>query len=633
MADTIDEINSNPLDVFASYNYQISWYATTPEAYDQFVQSGGTNVTFSDSKGASHALLIAQSGGIHNDERAVGFELDYYIDNLRLDEIINSGGTSASVDIREINFDIIEPYGFSLVSNLKRALDQLKSVSSTPGYNEAKNPTRGFFALGIRFQGFDIAGNIVTDESGAPYIYEKYYGIQITELKFKLDGKPVVYHIKAQPINQQAVQTKYGTINTNIVVSGTTVADALEDLKRQLNSQQQISAGKSQNNITQPIHYDFTFEGEGADKIANARIVVPTDTDKSKTEGSGAKNTNDSNPKTASAATYNPNSKQIQFKDGTSVLQAVEQIISQSTYVLDAMKQKYTTALEPNSNTGAPEQLAGTGTGPLRWYKVTPRVTNPRRDPNISDYAYDITYVIQPYKTPVTMAAGVGKTDDYPGPVKRYEYWFSGQNSEVLNFEVQFENLFFNVALEAGNSSSAANADVPQVINRPTQFGVKLGERGYAPEPIRGYITSLYDIQAWSEGKITIMGDPDWIMNPEASRPPNSGKVDGDGRTVNPRAGQVFIEINFYEGYDYDHDLGLFQINDSIFFVDYPESIQSGLLKRGGGVIYMVTEVISYFRGGKFTQELTLKQAAFGNTGKTDNKPPAAQVTGLKPDQ
>ena len=53
--------------------------------------------------------LVAQSGGINNttSKRAPGFDLDFYIDNLKLNQSIGSKEVQGSTNVTSVNFDII----------------------------------------------------------------------------------------------------------------------------------------------------------------------------------------------------------------------------------------------------------------------------------------------------------------------------------------------------------------------------------------------------------------------------------------------------------------------------------------------------------------------------------------------
>jgi hypothetical protein len=110
--------------------------------------------------------------------------------------------------------------------------------------------------------------------------------------------------------------------------------------------------------------------------------------------------------------------------------------------------------------------------------------------------------------------------------------------------------------------------------------------------------------------KLTIMGDPDYLMTESASSI-NAvyRQFYGKGFTINPNGGQVFIEIDFKEAVDYNSQTGLMDINESILFWNYPKEIRN-LVK---GVSYYVREVQHTFSKGKFTQELTCNINTFNN--------------------
>jgi hypothetical protein len=117
-------------------------------------------------------------------------------------------------------------------------------------------------------------------------------------------------------------------------------------------------------------------------------------------------------------------------------------------------------------------------------------------------------------------------------------------------------------------------------------------------------MTSLFDPGAYASARIQILGDPDYLMRETA---PGINEVykqyyQDDGYTINPNGGQVFIEIAFNEGIDYNIGTGTMDINDSIFFWDYPDNVRS----KVKGVSYQVRECESIFKGGKFTQTLQL---------------------------
>ena len=230
-----------------------------------------------------------------------------------------------------------------------------------------------------------------------------------------------------------------------------------------------------------------------------------------------------------------------------------------------------------------------------------------------------ITYLIAPYETPVVMSAYANNGITYYGPHKRYDYWYTGLNSEIVSYEQTLDTAFYNVALVPSTSTGEGKGgpvDVPLVPNQRTNMP-RIGRTDVGAEAQNSYLTSLYDPAAWASAKITILGDPDFLIQ-DAESKDGIGQVYNkfygtNGFTIKANGGQVFIEIDFKEAIDFDHNKGTLSINESVLFWKYPESL-SKIIK---GICYQVIKVESNFNNGKFTQVLTCNIATFGDS-KTD---------------
>ena len=238
----------NPLGNFSSYTYQLSLYMITPDAYDAFQLSGRKNINAlsqTDASGQSTnggAFLIAQSGGINNktSKRAPGFELDYYIDDLKIKTAVNGKNTQSASNVTAISFNIYEPYGFSFITKLKRASDALRKNSKLKNYDKSANASRQFFVLGIRFQGYDKNGNIanasevfaddtINTSPDASGVYERFYDIVLTSMKFKINGGATTYNITASVISTNVgMGIARGTADNKVPVVAGTVKEALD---------------------------------------------------------------------------------------------------------------------------------------------------------------------------------------------------------------------------------------------------------------------------------------------------------------------------------------------------------------------------------------------------------------------
>jgi hypothetical protein len=530
-----------------------------------------------------------------------------------------------------MSFNIYEPYGFSFITKLNNAADILKKKSKLKDYKSLSNSTKQFFVLGIRFQGYDENGKEisavstynqdtfdVTGDSGG--VFERFFDIRITDFKFKLDGKMTVYNITAATVAPKAgFGVKYGRIDRGARVEGSTVEDVLRGTKGLLTSlnEQQVLQTKKNGEGSIANVYKLRYLGTAESEIGAASIVSIADLDKSKLPMSVAENIKQVNDAVSVSAIPNTNSRTITFANDVSIMQAIGSIVSQSSYLENALTEVIKSDTEP------PQPGQGTATvkdpnpRTIKWYNLGAEVKCLGFDNIVGDFAYEITYVIQPYETPMVTSPYAGKTSKYYGAHKRYEYWFTGKNSEILNYEQAMNNSYFLPAMNPTGSpaSQGGGADIATVPGK-RQNEDRTGKLDIGKEAQNSYLTSLYDPGSYATAKITILGDPDYLMQ---DSPSSINQVYrqfyGKGFTINPNGGQVFIEIDFKEAEDYNNDTGLLTVNDSILFWKYPKEIASQVK----GVSYMLVEVISSFSKGKFTQELDCVINQFSDiTNKSD---------------
>ena len=247
----------NVLDNFASYTYNIGWYLLTLPQSEQvmtsskidssqwslLVQSGGAPAAQQGSSQTGTAGLaipsfanltpatLTKSGTV---TRSTGgrnqfFPLDYYIDNLEIKAEItgSSQGTLAAM-----SFQVTEPNGLTLLPNLNSAVRQAYKDTTA-------SPNNAIYCLVIKFYGWDINGNLITDPSssrgvlgampsGANAAVVRYYPFKLIKLEFKLAGKQVEYSCTCVPTAfKYATSTAFGSVPYNIELTGETVKQVL----------------------------------------------------------------------------------------------------------------------------------------------------------------------------------------------------------------------------------------------------------------------------------------------------------------------------------------------------------------------------------------------------------------------
>jgi hypothetical protein len=428
-------------------------------------------------------------------------------------------------------------------------------------------------------------------------------------MKFKINGGATTYNITASIISTSvALGTAKGIVDNNVPIVASTVKEAFDgdgdgitSLLKTINENQQTL--KKQGAVEIPNVYKVRFLGD-TNLIQNASLVSKADPNKAKLPMGRADNSNEVNEATSVNAVPDITKRLITIKKGTPIPQAINNIIKQSSYMEDALKVIFVASEEPDPDTNSPEVVTKKDIPPIKWYNLSTEVKTLGFDTKVGNFAYEITYVIQPYETPAA-ASPYTKSSKYYGPHKRYEYWFTGKNSEVLSYEQTMDNTYFNVALTPNGdpASQSGGATVPTEPNKK-QNQDSQGRLDTGMEAQNAYMTSLYDPGAYAKAKVTILGDPDYLAQevPSSINQVYNQFYGSDGFTINPNGGQVFVEIDFKEAVDYHNSDGLLDINSSIYFWNYPAAVANKIK----GVSYMVTEIEHYFKGGKFTQVLSM---------------------------
>ena len=652
MAEETGRRLDNPLGVLSSYTYQISLYMVSPTAYDAFTSTGRTKIEALQNiegsiEGAGTAFLIAQSGGINNEtqSRANGFTKDVYIDNLLIEHKVGAPATQSATSTYNVTFDITEPYSFSFTNNLRRASNAI--IEAEPDKFASGSPDQGsrqFFILGIKFLGYDENGNIasgkeVTMEDGQPidaaatgdFMFETFYDIMITGIRFSIDGPATQYKIQAKnPSAGKATSTKVGRLKAPYTVASSTLQemyDGENGLFTQLNKfEQSLTEGGDKASQEYANKYVIEFIGDDADSLSKASMLSKADLNKSTW---AQLKPNAQSPATDQKdATLNPDDseRQFSFKEGEPIISTFDMLIKTSSYMKNALQVIYQNKVGPNLESGKPEQTEGSSQQRIAWYHVTPVISDLKWDGLKDDWAYTMTYRVETHQTPIVNVGGTNPGTDYYGPHKRYEYWWTGQNKEILDYKQNLDYLYYNETIgNVSKNDNSADKSVSVSTNVQHTEQSKDGSVGSSQSIENSFITSLYSPDSYAKAKITLFGDPDYLVSDFRGGPnePYQRFYGDDGFRLNANGGQVFIEIDFKEALDYNDggqsqiyldqynittsNTGVLDINESILFFKYPDWIANQIK----GVAYTIVDIKSKFLGGKFTQILDCNLTSF----------------------
>ena len=325
--------------------------------------------------------------------------------------------------------------------------------------------------------------------------------------------------------------------------------------------------------------------------------------------------------------------KQLSFPKGTLVTDIIEMVLILS---------EYGKAL--GDSLGDKED----DDGYTQWFRIVPQCFE-LKDSYIESVTKSSHKLIVCNVLPYGVMDSTLKTDDQPvtkieeinrNIVKRYDYLYSGRNHDILDFDLIYNNAFYNSVLRDPNNSQSAEpgkkGENYQKKIKSVEYGVKnsaTGKSSYANEVptsagannqgtndeasetsfARDFnqriINSAVDL---IDVNVTIHGDPYYLPNSGMSNYINMAKSDeerieeGDSYMINadgqinflPR--QTLIELTFISPIDIDKTQGNYifpqgTIND--------RNGRERVINEFGG-IFRVIEIRSEFKGGRFTQVL-----------------------------
>jgi hypothetical protein len=353
--------------------------------------------------------------------------------------------------------------------------------------------------------------------------------------------------------------------------------------------------------------------------LSNASVVPPGPLDKSFAGGSLQVTAADE--LLSEKQNMSPAVRQRSATAGQQIIQFIDTVLRNSNYITDQQKVIWNSKTNTWEYNGKPAQN-------FAWFNITCQAEQLEYDPKQNDFAYRMTYIIAPYQIPVQ--SEYFDNSSFRGVHKVYNYWFTGQNSQVTQFEQNYNNawtqaLTSDASVRAGNESTASRVNSREQWKKrymPASNQARQGSDGNTFEPGANAADYLYTVDTATIA-LNILGDPAWIPPPTNIQPGQftTSPFFADG-SINTTASAAYFEFAWNKPTDYNTTTGLMDPGQNNFGSNRSAG-RAGVAQQA--VSYQATGVKSKFRGGKFTQELTgtwlqtpAKNAvAAGDTGRT----------------
>jgi len=668
---------TNPLSSYASYTYAISLHVMTKDDYNKMVKSP---VNFRPTK-----TLISSANRYNGSTRDAAFKDDFYFDGLSINTVIGLNANTRSTNAIAMKFTIIEPYGMTLLDrildinnkelNSKNYLDMpyllelnFFGADDAGKMTQLKNQTKWF---PIKIIGFKIRASVKGAEyqiDAVPFNHQaNFETIQALKTRFEISAGTVKEYFSSQPADSK--------VTNNSVNAAIKQYKANEDAVRKQNSNPAPEAAKPTFNTTAggaaTGNPNATKKYNGARtpdsaKSADAAVKpVPPVTSSSFTAAYNTWNiveksngnlgfadeiqfiidpeiesstivdrkTNSvrrSAPVSAadSSKSKNANSDVVNLKSivhsldpGTTVNDVINLVMQQSKWFIDQTIDPATKAKE--TNTQATTTTANK-TKPTVLWKTIPSIELKDYDEFQNSWGKIITFHIKKYAAYNNRDPRAPKSAP-PAAVKNYEYFYTGHNTDIIDFDIDFNALYYTaINVDRGKTST---------VNGPSQTN----DEGKLKEKLDHAVTKGIDPQAYrvvsgtqqtaaggaidtsakqnaasvvqsfytSAGgdmislKLKIVGDPEFIKqddlfyNPGALGNNASDQYVAGSGSLAMDNGEIYCNLTFKTPTDFDDSTGKYLTTGK-----YRVSEFSGY--------YKVITVTSEFKSGKFIQTLDL---------------------------
>ena len=360
-----------------------------------------------------------------------------------------------------------------------------------------------------------------------------------------------------------------------------------------------------------PDTYEIVF-ANGADSIKDALITLPGKVKNQRASPMAPAAAKDPKSKDTARQQTDNNVRNFNITAGQQILQAIDLTIRNSSYIykqaaVQNSEQPNIEKIEKDGEDDNSSENKVPATANLNWFEITMEAIPGKYDYKRNDYSYTIRYIISPYRVqnfnskfyPIPKFAGIHK---------QYLYWFTGENTDVLDYQATFNHLY-NMTVsgkEPGNNNlkklrqkyTSSMRDLTKYSYQAASDQTRSGAESDANEIGANAAESLYSPSDLARGKIKIVGDPGWIQQGSVASGVGISNFNYNGflpdGTINFDSQQVMFSIEWQRPQDYNLATGLAN----------PYGREGGPRKPVNSYVYHAIKCTSEFRQGRFEQTI-----------------------------
>jgi len=166
--------------------------------------------------GQTVAPVLRSGGGLGDQKVKTVYEgsnkLEYFMDDVEIESIITPTGKQRATNATNIKFKIMEPYSMGLF------LQTLQIAAAAEYKNYLETP----MLLTVEFVGQNDDGEFIGG------VAKRYYPLKLVSMDMNVTGGGTVYDVEAVPYNETGLTDNIQTMDTDIELTGTTLAELLD---------------------------------------------------------------------------------------------------------------------------------------------------------------------------------------------------------------------------------------------------------------------------------------------------------------------------------------------------------------------------------------------------------------------
>lgn len=354
--------------------------------------------------------------------------------------IAESGVTSFSIDSVTINSVVGTDYlaGSTLFTNMEMKvtepngilfMDALRSAAIKVG---VRNYQKCYYYLELTFKGYDEDGAVnLTPFPDLPNGGKWVWSVMLTDIDVNMSAGGGTYTLSMTPLNDSMMVSRLNTIPFQTEVTGNTVGEFMRNLCTRLNMYWTVIKGEPG-----IVEYDVKFHPVEGLLTADEIMAMPISNIES-----------EYNEERTNSLNFDAN-RTAHISKGFTISEVLDALMRACETAQNLAKDSKTNAFWVD---GSNNSINKTGYRQSVIWRIEPEISHPDYDPVFEDYYKKITLHVYGFRhhTAVLSALDTMSEEDSQRAIiadlaarnflpKKYEYLFTGLNTEVLDMDLSF---------------------------------------------------------------------------------------------------------------------------------------------------------------------------------------------------